>query len=284
MTAAAEFATGIASNFRTGLVDHEDKYRPALTGDTASRLILPRTKLESNPKLSHLVDGPTNNVWMGPKRHVVAYTIRNVELYNVVLCGPGEAPVGKYNEPYDPDTLGAEYSDFEPTVRGIISAADKAHRWTISEVPTLPRWTDGKIVLLGDSAHAMMPYAAQGAAQCFEDAAVLIACLGKLKAKEDIAAHLRLYEKLRRPRVERVQEVARGNRFLYGLEDGPEQCERDERLKQSLKGDSAVKNSPQTVQKRPNADSQAKYGSPEFSEWLYGVDVEREAQAALTQR
>ena len=116
-----------------------------------------------NPKLAHLVQGPSADVWFGPRRHVVAYTIRGIELYNVVFCGPGSASVGVWNETASLEELKKEYDDFEDTVKEIIDCADSTHKWTIAEIPDLPSWLseNGKLVLLGDAAHAMMPYAAQ---------------------------------------------------------------------------------------------------------------------------
>ena len=213
---------------------------------------------------------------------MVAYTIKNTELYNVVLCGPGEAPVGVYNEPANLEEVQSEYSDFEELVRNVISKADRCHRWMISEIPALPSWTsrDGRIVLLGDAAHAMMPYAAQGAAQCIEDAAALGVCLGKAQSKSDIAKLTKVYQDLRKPRSERIQEVARGNRGLFGLEDGPEQEERDVRLGKSLEhSDSGEQTA--SAQEKPRPDARAKYGSSEFSEWLYGYDVLGETRRYL---
>ena len=219
---------------------------------------------------------------MGQQRHVVAYTIRNIELYNVVLCGPGEAPIGVYNEPVDRKEVQSEYTVFNETVQSVISKADTCHKWTISEIPILPSWTsqDGRIVLLGDAAHAMMPYAAQGAAQCIEDAAVLDACLSKVRSKSDIRQLVEAYQTLRKPRAERIQEVARGNMGLYGLEDGPEQEERDARLGMSL-AQSDPRDHMVDARQRPKPDASAKYGSPEFNEWLYGYDAIGEARNFL---
>ena len=73
----------------------------------------------------------------GPKRHVVAYTITNMQLYNLVLCGPGKASVGTYNEPADLEEVQSQYTDFEETVQQVIAKADRCHKWMLSEVPAL---------------------------------------------------------------------------------------------------------------------------------------------------
>lgn len=91
------------------------------------------------------------------------YNIRGLELLNVVIAGPGTANVGGWNEKADIEQVRKEYEDFEPTVRGAFEAADECHQWAISEVPDLPGWVSqsGKVVLMGDAAHAMYPYAGQ---------------------------------------------------------------------------------------------------------------------------
>ena len=253
--------------------------KPRLTGDCATRIILSKAQMQVDPRLAPLIEQPSNTVWMGPHHHAVAYTIRNAELLNVVLCGKGEAPIGIYNQPRDLNEVLGEYSDFEETVQAIIEAADKAHVWTISEVPPLPRWSseDGRLVLLGDSAHAMMPYTAQGAAQCIEDAAVLGVCLSKASEKSDVARLLEVHKSLRQPRAERIQTVARGNKGLFGMEDGPEQEARDQRFAQSMKGEDPADHESNTSQ-RARPDANAPYGTPGFNEWLYGYDAMKEAE------
>ena len=272
---------GISSPTRASIASNTNS-KPRLTGDTASRIILPSTKLLSDPQLSHLIEQPTNNVWFGPGRHVVAYPIRNLELYNVVLCGPGDAPIGVYNEPYDLGLLRSEFSMFEPTVQAIFDKADSAHRWTISEVPPLEHWSssDGRTVLLGDAAHAMMPYGAQGAAQCIEDAAVLGVCLSRARSDSDLPELLKQYEALRKPRCERIQTVVKGNQAMFGYEDGPQQEVRDARFAKTLESFGFAEPTMQSST-RPVPDPMAPYGSPEFNEWLYNHDAIRDAEEYL---
>ena len=135
-------------------------------------------------------------------------------------------------------------------------------------------------MLLGDTAHAMLPYTAQGAAQCIEDAAALGVCLSKAQSRSDVTQLTKAYERLRKPRSERVQEVARNNRGLFGLEDGAEQEARDARLSKSLEPSEPGRSTMSTTERR-NPDAHADWGSPEFSEWLYGYDMLNEAHNYL---
>jgi salicylate hydroxylase len=92
----------------------------------------------------------------------------------------------------------------------------------------LPRWSFGRITLLGDACHPMLPFLGQGAAQAIEDGATLTACL---KAQgDDVPAALERYQTLRLPRATRCQEISRNNMIRYHLPDGPEQQERDARM------------------------------------------------------
>jgi salicylate hydroxylase len=140
-----------------------ESLQPRKTPDCAVRVILPRSAIETEPQLVRMVRTPGCDIWVGPRRHVVTYNIRGMELLNVVICGPGSASIGVWNEPADLQEVKEEYRDFEPTVRSLLNCAENCHKWTIAEVPDLPRWSSssGKLVLLGDAAHAMMPYAAQ---------------------------------------------------------------------------------------------------------------------------
>ena len=99
-------------------------------------------------------------------------------------------------------------------------------------------WADGRVALLGDACHAMLPYQAQGASQAMEDAAVLAEELGSVtvdKAQEALAR----YVSRRAHRAAMVQEASLANMELYHLPDGPEQEERDRKLR-DFHGESAI--------------------------------------------
>ena len=109
----------------------------------------------------------------------------------------------------------------------MIGAVDGWRKFALFTVPDGFRWTDGAIALLGDAAHAMLPFAAQGAAMAIEDAAVLAKSLaGCDQSGPSIAAALQRYARLRRSRVARIQRTARGNGRIYHL-TGPLALARD---------------------------------------------------------
>ena len=94
--------------------------------------------------------------------------------------------------------------------------------------PPLERWSLGRVTLLGDACHPMLPFIAQGAAQAIEDGATLTACL--TQAGADVPGALRRYERLRLPRTSRLQALSAANKTRLHLPDGPQQRERDTQL------------------------------------------------------
>jgi salicylate hydroxylase len=120
----------------------------------------------------------------------------------------------------------AAYEGWHPQVRAIIGAADETFIWALFDRTPLPRWSVGRVTLLGDSCHPMLPFMAQGAAQAIEDGATLAACLSKFGTR-DIPETLKRYEALRLPRASRLQAMSALNKTRFHLPDGPEQQRRD---------------------------------------------------------
>ena len=114
----------------------------------------------------------------------------------------------------------------------MIGAVDDWKKWALFTLPDGGEWTEGAIALLGDAVHAMLPFAAQGAAMAIEDAAVLAKCLGEAGGENaaGIAAALRRYARLRRARVARVQRAAGQQGLIYHLR-GPAAFARDLAIK-----------------------------------------------------
>ena len=111
-------------------------------------------------------------------------------------------------------------------MRAIIGAADETFIWALFDRAPLPRWSVGRVTLLGDACHPMLPFMAQGAAQAIEDGATLAACLARF-GTHDAAAILKRYEALRLPRASRLQAMSALNKRRFHLPDGPEQRQRD---------------------------------------------------------
>src|SRR5262249_52901660 len=120
----------------------------------------------------------------------------------------------------------AAYADWHPQVRGIIQAVDETFKWALFDRQPLPRWSVGRVTLLGDACHPMLPFKAQGAAQAMEDGATLAACLAGLNAA-DLPAAFQRYQTLRRDRTAQAQSESAANKIRHHLPDGPAQQARD---------------------------------------------------------
>lgn len=173
---------------------------------------------------------PVQTLWLGPGRHLVHYPISGGRLVNVVAFVPAGAwRTESWTAEGDVADLRAEFAEWDARLRQLIAAAESTRRWAIFDRDPLDRWTHGRISLLGDAAHAMLPFFAQGAAQAVEDAAVLAGCLAGASPGA-VPAALQRYEQIRRPRACQVQLMSRGREVQNHLADGPEQEERDAQL------------------------------------------------------
>jgi len=169
-------------------------------------------------------------LWMGPNAHLVAYPISGARQINVVAVVPGTWNRPGWSAPGEPNEIKNAFasSQWPGTARMMIGAVDDWRKWALFTVPDGGDWTDGAIALLGDAAHAMLPFAAQGAGMAIEDAAVLAKCLGESQNEggPTIAAAMQRYARLRRSRVTRVQRAARQSGRIYHL-TGPAAYARD---------------------------------------------------------
>jgi salicylate hydroxylase len=168
--------------------------------------------------------------WMGPNAHLVAYPIAGARPINVVALLPGTWNRPGWSAPGDIADIKNRFASAQwpGSARMMIGAVDEWRQWALFTVPGDGEWTGGAIALLGDAAHAMLPFAAQGAGMAIEDAAVLAKCLGEARNDGGSAIPLALqrYARLRRPRVIRVQRAAQQAGRIYHL-TGPAAYARD---------------------------------------------------------
>lgn len=170
--------------------------------------------------------------WMGPDGHVVHYWVGGGRFMNVVCIKEhGEWTDEGWTTPGHVADVLARYDGWHPTVRALISAFSETFVWALHDRTELPRWTEGRVTLLGDACHAMLPFMAQGAAQSIEDGATLAAVLKAMA--DDLPGALRRYEEIRKPRTTRLQQASAANRVRFHLPDGPEQQQRDALMAQS---------------------------------------------------
>lgn len=169
-------------------------------------------------------------------RHVIVYPLGG-GLYTLGATHPaghseaeeGQAPVG-HSANVAP--LAKEYEGWNRIVGRILHHAKDVKKWRLAEVPRLPRWTSrsGKVVMIGDAAHGMLQFLAQGAAMATEDAGALAEVVRAAESVEDLPAVVRAYERARKWRCEVVQAHARRNGDVIHMPDGEEQENRDREM------------------------------------------------------
>jgi salicylate hydroxylase len=141
----------------------EEIVEPRTTTNCAYRATVPGELMRADPELKKLIEEPYSNCWIGYRRHIMAYPIREGQLYNLVMSHPGTAAVGKWNEPGNLDEMKAHYAGWDPILDKVLDKVKACLKWKLADLPVLSRWVSksGKVVLIGDAAHAMVPYLAQ---------------------------------------------------------------------------------------------------------------------------
>jgi salicylate hydroxylase len=195
--------------------------KPHFTGCVAYRGLLPADRL------THLDLEVTCQVWMGPGKHFVHYYVQNRRLVNWVVAIEQDTWTREsWTDRGEVVDALAAHEGWHPQVRGILGAADETFIWALFDRRPMARWSVGRVTLLGDACHAMLPFMAQGAAQAIEDGATLATCLSRTAA-QNVSDALRRYEAFRLPRASRVQALSEINKTRFHLPDGPAQQARD---------------------------------------------------------
>lgn len=141
----------------------------------------------------------------------MSYSVRDGELINFGSMVPADEQTGEFwSGPGDPAALPAQFSDWNPQARRLVTAVDTTSVWGLHDLEPLPRWTLGRLTLLGDAAHAMLPHMAQGTNQAIEDAMALATLLSRAP-RANVQQVLMRYQDLRRDRTARVRRYARTN-------------------------------------------------------------------------
>lgn len=182
-------------------------YVPRFTGCIAWRGVVPASKLTAHPP------PPTACAWVGRGKHAVTYYLRGGELVNLVGVierddwrEEGWSIEGKKEE------LRAEFEGWDPVIGDIIEQGDSFFRWALFDRPSLRRWVDGRVCVLGDAAHPMLPFVAQGAVMAMEDAWMLKSCL---KGARSTVEALKTYQARRHARATHVQALSRKNATTF---------------------------------------------------------------------
>ena len=198
-------ADGIHSELRQNVAPPS---RPVFHGSAAYRGVLPHELIPHWPTGSWLM-------WLGQGKHFLTFPVRAGKLINYVGFVPADEEMKEsWSVPGDPDVLRREFAGWDPRIGSLLSQVQATFRWALYDREPLPSWTKGRLTLLGDAAHPMLPHLGQGANQSIEDGMALATILAR--ADRDTApAALFAYERLRRERVALVQRGARENGLRY---------------------------------------------------------------------
>lgn len=156
---------------------------------------------------------PCVRAWLGPTGHLIAYPVKSGRALNLVAVTPGRSPGESWSVEGDPKLLATHFSGWDKAITGLLNLAGKVTYWPLFGMADGPWLSGRRTVLIGDAAHAMTPFAAQGAAMAIEDACALAAKLGA--ATGDPSAALAAFEAQRKPRVEAARRRGALNRFAY---------------------------------------------------------------------
>jgi len=182
--------------------------RPVFSGSIAYRGVV------SHKLVPHW---PTNSwlMWLGKGKHFLTFPVRAGELINYVGFVPADQEMKEsWSAPGDPDLLRLEFGGWDPRIESFLQQVQTTFRWALYDREPLETWTRGRLTLLGDAAHPMLPHLGQGANQSIEDGMALATILAHTDRKVAPAA-LVAYERLRRERVAQVQLGARENGLRY---------------------------------------------------------------------
>ena len=150
-------------------------------------------------------------MWAGPSRHFLVFPVRHGTIVNYVGFVPTDEQMKEsWSAPGDPEVLRREFEGWDPRIGNVLQQVDRTFRWALYDREPLPTWTNGRLTLLGDAAHPMLPHLGQGANQSIEDGMALATILAHVDTSA-VPTSLFAYERLRRERVAEIQLGARQN-------------------------------------------------------------------------
>jgi len=177
---------------------------PVFHGTISYRGLVSRARLSSWPM-------DRWQMWAGPSKHFLVFPVRHGTMVNYVGFVPTDEEMKEsWSAPGDPAVLRREFEGWDPRIGNVLQQVDKTFRWALYDREPLPTWTKGRLTLLGDAAHPMLPHLGQGANQSIEDGMALATILARADTLE-VPASLLAYERLRRERVAEIQLGARQN-------------------------------------------------------------------------
>jgi salicylate hydroxylase len=202
-------ADGVRSVIRRALYGDDN---PTYTGQMVWRALLKGSDVPAD------VLEPNGHVqWVGPGCHFIAYYIRGTEMVNIVTQEDTDKWVAEgWSTHGDPDEMRRSFPNPEPRLERLMSIVTDCSKWGLFTRPLTENWGQGRIQLIGDAAHAMLPNAGQGACQAFEDSYILARWLD---AEADPVEAFRNFRRVRIPRVHAVQRLSIANARFKHMRD-----------------------------------------------------------------
>lgn len=240
-------ADGIHSAVRDSVFGRAE---PRFTGCICWRGLVPAEVL------ANTAHGREMTAWWGPHGHIVHYPVRRGELVNFVAHFDSDGWTEEsWTHECDRSELMQTYATWNPHLLRLIESSERYYKWALYDRDPLDRWVSGRVALLGDSAHPMLPYLGQGACMAIEDSCILAEAVAR--SPEDLDLALADYERLRLPRATRAQLGSRHRARQNHLASPLARLKRDVKMAYN-----------------------ARFGrdrSPNQAEWLYDYDVAAEA-------
>ncbi|CAJ2507423.1 Uu.00g086090.m01.CDS01 [Anthostomella pinea] len=246
--------------------------KPAVVphGKVVNRILVDEAAIMARPRLRHLIERPNIVVWLGPGGQAVTYGLDGT--FNIAFTWPWSAdPKDAFFGPQkvDFEEFKKGLAAWEPDLRELMELGGDALRWMFFEHPgdgEETPWLDpsGRLCIVGDAAHQVLPYLAQGAALGFESASILAHLLGKTESEQQVRDCLDVYQRLRKERTGHVVRASLKTSRLWQLPDGPLKDERDREFLNEV----------------PSAGYPNFLADPFFREWLWGFDAKAAAGEA----
>jgi salicylate hydroxylase len=281
-------ADGVNSLARSKLMGIDKP--PLKTGFAAYRATVDVAKMQGDPEVSWLLEKPGLNIWIGPERHVMTYTIAAGKSFNMVLSHVDHSDPSTWKPENAITEMKNYFCGWDPQLNKIINMIDKTLKWPLLTGDTIDKWVSdsGKLVVLGDAAHAMVPYMSQGmfqhavldldrgklltlelgAAMAVEDGAALAEALSTVAAVEDLRPALKVFQNVRIKRASQMQQASLINGMLWHFPDGPIQEARDAAMRPEVEG--------RKFDQSPN-----QWSDPVTQTWAYGYNAAEEIREAF---
>jgi salicylate hydroxylase len=205
-TTALIAADGLWSRLRNHITNAAP---PKPVGKSAFRCVVPDARLPAGLAANDV------HIWLAPDAHAVHYPVRSGREVALVLIVDDANAVMQWSAESAPELSHGAAARFPPMLRALLDAGEGWRKWSLHTAAPLESWSQGRVALLGDAAHPVLPFLAQGAVLALEDACILADSIAELP--DNVSLALSNYAATRRPRVDRVAAAAARNGRIYHL-------------------------------------------------------------------